>query len=434
MSTTTINPHGLLKPGRYIIKPAQAITESQQIIPGQYPIDGKQVYLLNGFRVSSTAPEMGSGNSKYNIIFSKSEPQKVIEITLNDFQHKDKSDFILALRQHEAYISQDPSNPNRNMNPSVRSKFYIVSEAEQVDERQTEIKDKLRLVNLLNEMSFQELRDVAFAEGINPVGLNQSDLFVRFADFGQYNETDPSKCRKEGLLMKDTNAFFARHNNPERGYEVNIQKAIRLNIITLKNSYYYINEVLVGKVVEDVITYCKANKQIYETFIVPSVRKQDDIQVSSVKVEADNVARAMTNSKGISDEIGAEIVRKNDLQLQCRIKGIRYDKEDSSTVLLAALDALEKADEETKADAQRNGNAYIIGAERKRLRQEEEAKKIAADLVSGKVTVAEPAVNEADEKAKFRTTLKERGVKLPSPNPSYDTLKELVKNSEPATV
>lgn len=234
--------------------------------------------------------------------------------------------------------------------------------------------------------------------------------------------------------MKDTNAFFARHNNPERGYEVNIQKAIRLNIITLKNSYYYINEVLVGKVVEDVITYCKANKQIYETFIVPSVRKQDDIQVSSVKVEADNVARAMTNSKGISDEIGAEIVRKNDLQLQCRIKGIRYDKEDSSTVLLAALDALEKADEETKADAQRNGNAYIIGAERKRLRQEEEAKKIAADLVSGKVTVAEPAVNEADEKAKFRTTLKERGVKLPSPNPSYDTLKELVKNSEPATV
>lgn len=404
------------KVGRYIIKPTQELKEGRVIIPGIYHDGGQLVVLTSGYGVTSKQPEIGSGVTKFNMTFGKNEPPIVIEILPDDPMFNEKQRFIKALERHDACVGrlEDGKPTNPNFNPSNPRHFYIVAEADMVNERYTDIKNKVRLATQILAMDLKELRDLAFLEGFNPEGLNEADLVVKFADFGYYSEFDIHKNRRVGVLMENAELSLRNLKAPERSFEINANKAIKLGIVDKKDAYFRLNGTHIGTSVTDVVLFFKNNEELYQNYILPAIAKEDGLALSNVEVAEQAAALANSNRHGTTSQEAIEILRLNEAQKLCRVRGIRYTKDDTSATLEAKISDYNKLTPEEQIKFTQEAMGYSLA----------------------KTEKAEKASRETEEnlRQKLREELKAAGVKITPPNASLEQLKKLKEENIKETV
>ena len=315
----------ILPVGTYIVEanPSE-LTEGTHVIPGVYRDGTKIIYLLTDYGISYEAPEIGSGKTKWNLELKKDYLSNPFEITISDMdddnERSKKEAFIIALRRHNH--CNNPENTNYKFHtPS----FKVINKADKINERVGIIKGKGSVYNYISDLTFEELRDLEFAEGGNAIGKTYDDLFVKWADF----DTSPA--------MKDPEQFIRNQKGSDRAYEVIVNKAIRLNIVEQRDGYYYISGELIGKVISDVINYCKENKEKYEKHILPSVRKSDILLETPEKT-----ARAVANP---NEEASQEQAKRDELRKVCFEKGIHYNHTWTSTKLESLIQQYENSPE-----------------------------------------------------------------------------------------
>lgn len=315
----------ILPVGTYIIEanPSE-LTEGTHVIPGVYRDGSKVIYLLTDYGITYEAPEIGSGKTKWNLELKKGYEANPFEITISDMdddqERSKKEAFIIALRRHN-HCNNDENTNYKFHTPS----FKVINKADKINQRVGIIKGKGSVYNYISDLTFEELRDLEFAEGGNAIGKTYDDLFVKWADF----DTSPA--------MKDPAQFIRNQKGSDRAYEVVVNKAIRLNIIEQRDGYFYISGELIGKAISDAINYCKENSEKYEKHILPMVRKSDLLLETPEKT-----ARAVANP---NEEATQEQAKRDELRKVCFEKGIHYNHTWTSTKLESLIQQYENSPE-----------------------------------------------------------------------------------------
>jgi len=315
----------VLPSGTYIVEAnSSELTEGTHVIPGVYRDGTKTVYLLTDFGISNESPEIGSGKTKWNLELKKGYESHPFEIIITDMdddnERSKKESFILALRRHSHCNNSENSN-YKFLTPS----FRVINKADKINERVGIIKGKGSVYNYISDLTFEELRDLEFAEGGNAIGKTYDDLFVKWADF----DTSPA--------MIDPENFMRKQKGSDRAIEVIVNKAIRLLIVEQRDGYYYISGELIGKSVADVINYCKENTEKYEKHILPMVRKSDVLLETPEKS-----ARIVANP---NEEAKQEQSKRDELRKVCFEKGIHYNHTWTSSKLEALIQEFDNAPE-----------------------------------------------------------------------------------------
>jgi len=311
--------------GTYIVEAnSSELTEGTHVIPGVYRDGTKTVYLLTDFGISDESPEIGSGKTKWNLELKRGYESHPFEIIITDMdddnERSKKESFILALRRHSH--CNNPENSNYKF---ITPSFKVINKADKINERVGIIKGKGSVYNYISDLTFEELRDLEFAEGGNAIGKTYDDLFVKWADF----DTSPA--------MIDPENFMRKQKGSDRAIEVIVNKAIRLLIVEQRDGYYYISGELIGKSVADVINYCKENTEKYEKHILPMVRKSDVLLETPEKS-----ARIVANP---NEEAKQEQAKRDELRKVCFQKGIHYNHTWTSSKLEALIQEFDNAPE-----------------------------------------------------------------------------------------
>ena len=131
------------------------------------------------------------------------------------------------------------------------------------------IKKRGQVYNLVNNSTAEEMRDIAFVVGYNPVNKTIEDIFVNLLDF------------EDGLLMKDPDKFLNTFSTPDMQYIVMAKKALIYGVIIQEGNQFTLNNEIIGGSFEDVVAYLKMNERMYEDFVKPEVLKQDILSVNT---------------------------------------------------------------------------------------------------------------------------------------------------------
>jgi len=365
----------VLPAGTYIVEAnSSELTEGTHVIPGVYRDGTKTVYLLTDFGISNESPEIGSGKTKWNLELKRGYESNPFEITITDMdddnERSKKESFILALRRHSHCNNSENSN-YKFLTPS----FKVINKADKINERVGIIKGKGSVYNYISDLTFEELRDLEFAEGGNAIGKTYDDLFVKWADF----DTSPA--------MIDPENFMRKQKGSDRAIEVIVNKAIRLLIVEQRDGYYYISGELIGKSVADVINYCKENTEKYEKHILPMVRKSDVLLETPEKS-----ARIVANP---NEEAKQEQAKRDELRKICFQKGIHYNHTWTSSKLEALIQEYDNAPENSTLRKE----AKIMAKENEKVGEKVRMKTVVAYLKTYNVPHVEGDTLENLEKA-----------------------------------
>jgi hypothetical protein len=365
----------VLPAGTYIVEAnSSELTEGTHVIPGVYRDGTKTVYLLTDFGISDESPEIGSGKTKWNLELKRGYESHPFEITITDMdddnERSRKESFILALRRHSH--CNNPENSNYKF---VTPSFKVINKADKINERVGIIKGKGSVYNYISDLTFEELRDLEFAEGGNAIGKTYDDLFVKWADF----DTSPA--------MIDPENFMRKQKGSDRAIEVIVNKAIRLLIVEQRDGYYYISGELIGKSVADVINYCKENTEKYEKHILPMVRKSDVLLETPEKS-----ARIVANP---NEEAKQEQAKRDELRKICFQKGIHYNHTWTSSKLEALIQEYDNAPENSTLRKE----AKIMAKENEKVGEKVRMKTVVAYLKTYNVPHVEGDTLENLEKA-----------------------------------
>lgn len=210
--------------------------------------------LTNGNVISK---ECGEGEKTKNIPITDQNP----EFTFTWEDSKDSRGILEAHAWSKSSEIECPGNDNL-----VRAMFKMVDKTEKVSTDVKLLKQKGRVYNIINNFSTKEMRDIAFFVGLNPINESPEEIFLKLIDF------------EKGKLMEDPTQFLNTLTTPDMDYIVVAKKAILYNIIETKEKQYYINTELIGGSFNDVLAYCKSNKQQFD-FIMEEVSKVDVLPV-----------------------------------------------------------------------------------------------------------------------------------------------------------
>jgi len=131
------------------------------------------------------------------------------------------------------------------------------------------IKKRGQIYNLINNSSAEEMRNIAFVVGVNPVNKTVEEIFIKLLDFEQ------------GVLMEDPDKFLNTFHTPDMQYIVIAKKAIIYGVITQEGNQFYLNNEIIGGSFEDVVAYLKMNEKMYENYVIPEVLKQDTLPANT---------------------------------------------------------------------------------------------------------------------------------------------------------
>jgi hypothetical protein len=225
------------------------------------------------------------GIASYRLNFQNKIPLTEIVITENDPLMEKKAKFLTYLSKHP--LCNDKHNENWTKD---KLSFRIVNKETAVSNASTLIKTKNKLISILGDMSYPELRDVAFGEGIDATKMKEGDLFVLLA-----SDASPLLVNAEDSLKK--------LNNPERELSVLTHKAIFYKIVELRDGYYYLNEKMLGNTIASVKAYLNDNEEIRKSYVVKEVLQRDKANVSPTEIVRDNKA---------SENIGTRTTEANE--------------------------------------------------------------------------------------------------------------------------
>lgn len=161
--------------------------------------------------------------------------------------------------------------------------FNLIDTTQQTIQGLMDYDNKLRIANRIQEMNFEEKRDVMYYFGKSPVGKLDGELKMLLADF------TTGICFQGNNPEKFLAVWMNQSSHPDRDMKVTLEKAIRLNVIqnNPKNgmSSYYLGQSPIGNSIDDLIGYFKKEDALFKEFVIRVVADKEDISL-----EIDNSA------------------------------------------------------------------------------------------------------------------------------------------------
>jgi len=159
--------------------------------------------------------------------------------------------------------------------------FNLIDTTAQTIQGLVDYDNKLRIANRIQEMSFDEKRDVMYFFGKSPVGKLDGELKMLLADF------TTGLCFQGANTEKFLAVWMNASSHPDRDMRVTLRKAIELNVIqnNPKNGLesYYLGQSPIGNSIDDLIGYFKKEDALFKEFVERVVHDKEDISL-----EADN--------------------------------------------------------------------------------------------------------------------------------------------------
>jgi hypothetical protein len=240
-------------------------------------------YFDTDKRVHTVILDLGGG--RYSVIYDREvtaterqltkwfgENQRDITIRWDDSDRK-TNEAVDAIQRHPQVHTEGYTNPNRQGTPQ----FEFIDKRKQTALKVSKLKEKAAVFSLVNNMDVQEMMDICFFVGHNPVGKTFEDSFVTLLDY------------TDGILMRNPAQFLNDWQSPDKSITVIVRKAIDLKIISTKEGKFYVNTEIVGDSYEGVISYMKVNDNLYD-FVKRNVAERDtlplDVNKGNAKVSA----------------------------------------------------------------------------------------------------------------------------------------------------
>jgi len=240
------------------IAPISRNKGTTQILPGKYTNTklGSIINILTNGKVVMRDCE-GSEKTK-NIIIHDQNP----EFTFTWDDKEDAEKIVEAKAWSKNPMVDCPDNYNLQ-----RAMFKMIDKTEKTSIDVKKLKYKGRIYNIINNMTVEEMRDIAFFMGLNPIHQSPEEIFISLVDF------------QDGKLMLDPEKIINNITTPDMNYIVIGKKAILYDVIQKKQDQYFVNNELIGSSFNDVLAYLKANKQQFENYITKEVEKLDVLPV-----------------------------------------------------------------------------------------------------------------------------------------------------------
>lgn len=175
--------------------------------------------------------------------------------------------FVDYLKKHQ--FVQCEGNYNAVPNPQ----FKLVDSRQVHINRANRLKQAYSIGTMIVNMSEEEMVEVSFLMGGNPVRKTREELICELCDMNV------------GLCIVNADKFIGEWKAPDKSHVIYAKKAISLDIIKLDNGVYKINNASIGAKLDDVIVYLKTNLDTYNNYIKKEVDKADFSLIEAPKVK-----------------------------------------------------------------------------------------------------------------------------------------------------
>lgn len=223
-----------------------------------------RIIITNNYRVVINR-DLTSNEKALTHDFSPTDPY--LYIVWDDKEDKEKSTAVSYLMKHIHVDCETEKNIN------LKKAIFKFENIGKTKSNNVIINKKaLMVANICNEFTFAKLRDIAFWYSdklgkTSVIKMSAEDIYLALLD------------RKTGILINSPDEFLNRYKSPDIQYNVIINKALMLNVITKEKGFYFVGQEQIGASFEDLISYCKLNEKMFNDFIKPQVQKTDKLPV-----------------------------------------------------------------------------------------------------------------------------------------------------------
>lgn len=203
-----------------------------------------------------------------DVSFTKQKTEHVIEWDADDNSAEGRS-YAGKMQNIKWFYENHPMiEVVGGNNKYLQQDLFILENVNDIQQaNRDEIKEKIRICNLIQSYDYDTQKDLCYAFGGNPASMTQDELFIDLLDF----ETG------RALINWDT---FEQYWNPSLNrdieYVVIAKKAIAFDIIQTRNNNYVIGQEVIGanSNFDSVIAYLKASPNRFD-FVKNEVYRKD---------------------------------------------------------------------------------------------------------------------------------------------------------------
>jgi hypothetical protein len=253
-------------------------------LQGTYVGTDNQTYTLvdNGTRVVTGVLESRDRVQTYIL-----NPDKVQEFKIDD--EKASSLAVLKfLKNHPSVKCEGYDNPN--VKGEQMFELFIEHEKEQADYRR--LQELCTVLDVVRDMSENEMRDLSFVLGGDPRGKSARSVFIDLigTSFNGRAASNPI-----GALS------YLKMKKAESEALIYANKAVRFGIAVKKDGAYYINERVMGSSIDQVAHMFRTDSDLFDGYIRKMV---DDAEAADDKTR---VGDKRFNPKTIPEDLKALI-------------------------------------------------------------------------------------------------------------------------------
>jgi hypothetical protein len=276
-----------------IIEPNSKIIPNGMTLVGSYQSAPGKLRILVSETTFVEVSDMAKDNpSPISLVLTPERPNYKFEYSDED---EDLSNVVTK------YWGEHPLLV-RNGKPTAFTKagmFNMYDEMEKVSDSYDVWKLALDVMNKVDSMSDNELRDVWYYYGLSPVDKKRDELIIKLGH------------SIDGIAVKDltptkTSKFievFSQETESEREYIITLRKALMLSIIMDKmegnRHNFYHGSVFVGTSFNDLLAYAKREEKIYKESILRRVNDQEALANKTVSKPEDLGGKQKVKIPGI---------------------------------------------------------------------------------------------------------------------------------------
>lgn len=217
--------------------------------------NGEKIKITNNWQV---VRQRSLDEIEVLMVFNFSPQAPQIKITWDSERDKSKEQCINLLKRHPLIEVKG----NTNLKKAI---FRMTNSMDEKKKRVMDNKQKGIIFNMVNNMTGEQVRDVAFWNRVpNAHKMDIWDLSDALINF------------ETGVLMRNQGLFFENIKVEGPNYRVFSEKAIALKVVAEREGFYYYDNTQLGKTTEDVMDFLMQNKDKFE-YIKKDVLRLDKL-------------------------------------------------------------------------------------------------------------------------------------------------------------
>lgn len=286
----------------------------------------KDIFVTTDYRVHTDKSYVKSGDKALRHTFTEEAREFTFKWDDTDDQ---KNQVALMLQRHPLVDAEG------NTNVSPRPIFKLINRNKKNFNSAYSLKKKGLIFNLINNTSISRMKDIAYSIGMNPTGIEPSEVFVALCDF------------TSGRLMQDLDKSISLIENDNNQHYVVMKKAIILDIISNRGGMFYIKSDPIGDSEDKVLNYLKENNQMYEEYVRKEVAMKDNISPEDSEAKVFDLLQPKMYDAGKDAKVKYNTPEKelelSDLRAKARGYGIKAYHQMNEDNLRAAIKSFENA-------------------------------------------------------------------------------------------